>query len=57
MLLDDWRPGDRDEWFDVSGQHWLYRDSAVDPASRNGASGHELVLQTLSDASGAARHA
>ena len=52
MLLDDWRPSSQ-EWFDASRPAWVYLENGDDPVTRhNGASGHELVLQTLSDASG-----
>ena len=54
MLLDDWRPGSGHEWFDASRQGWLYHDSGKEAETeQGGATGHELVLQTLSDASGA----
>lgn len=55
QVLDDWRPGGGDEWWDASRQGWVYsHDNAPADAStaHNRASGHELVVQTLSDACG-----
>lgn len=54
MLVDDWGPQDEESWFDAAPATWQYELRTGDTFSAlESSSGEDLVLQVLSDSTGA----